>query len=83
METMITSPLLKGDELTKGDVYAIRLTDGRWVRAKFLYERSNDYRSTAYYTHRRNTHFVFTNIATGRTIEIKSRQRIRSIRKDV
>jgi hypothetical protein len=75
METMTTSPLLKGDEMVKGDIYAIRLTDGRWVRGKFLYHRSTNWIKS-----RTMTHFMFENVSTGRTIEIKSRQRIRTIR---
>jgi len=60
--------------LQNGKLYSIRLTDGRWVTGKFLHEKAA---RVIFGNYRQNRHFIFENLSTGRTIEIKSMQRIR------
>ena len=71
--------------LVKGQVYRIRLTDGRWTDGKFLYEKAAHRReSRVYGTYTGpNRHFMFENVRTGREIEIKSMQKIREIRDEL
>lgn len=59
-------------QLVKGAVYRIRLTDGSWTDGKFLYEKAP---SSGHF--RSNRHFMFENLRTGRTIEIKSVLRVK------
>lgn len=67
-------PLSIGDEMVKGMVYRIRLTDGSWTDGQFLYIRETNWLRS-----KTMKHFMFRNVRTDRTIEIKSRQRIRQI----
>lgn len=64
-----------------GKVYRIRLTNGAWVDGRFDgldvlpgYTPKYALRSTP-----TRTHYLFTNVATGRHVAIKSKRRIREI----
>lgn len=67
-------------ELIAGRVYVIKSSSGL-VRAKFISEVIRT-RYTSQHALRKSPerkHYLFENIATGRTIEIKSKLKIRSI----
>jgi hypothetical protein len=72
MNICFTRRLQPNDELTRGEVYLIRLTDGRWVKARF--ERVH---LSSWLKSRTMKHYMFVNLRTDRDIEIKSRERIR------
>lgn len=62
-------------QLVKGEVYRIRLTNGQWVDAVFLfYER----RERNWANYRAVSRWHFRNVATGREVQIKSREKIRA-----
>lgn len=65
--------------LVPGNTYRIRLTDGRWTDGRLLGERVIPAFNTTWRTGRATTHWRFINLATGRDVEIKSRQRIRAL----
>lgn len=67
-------------ELTPGRNYRIRLTSGQWTDGRLLGERVIPAFNATWRTGRATTHWRFINIATGRDVEIKSRQRIRESR---
>lgn len=66
-------------DLERGKIYRIRLTDGFWTDGKFLRLAvyNPHFNPNSYFRLRSTTHFLFENVRTGRTVEIKSRQRIR------
>ncbi len=66
------SLVMENFELVKGQVYRIRLTNGTWTNGVFLYIKE-----TSWLKMKTMKHFMFRNIRTDNTIEIKSRQRIR------
>jgi hypothetical protein len=72
------------EEMVPGKTYKIRLTNGTWTEGVFLRELENkrySYNSNfSYFSFRRNTHYIFTNVRTGRKIEIKSKQRIKAMK---
>ncbi len=63
------------EKLVPGTMYRIRLTNGNWTNGIYIRERISGGGSWG----RAMTHFLFTNTASGREIEIKSRIRIKPV----
>lgn len=69
------TPALKREDLVKGKVYRVRLTDGKWTEATFLYASVR-----AHWPNKQvRTHFNFHNVKTGRLVEIKSLRKVREV----
>lgn len=62
-------------QLVKGEVYRIRLTNGKWTDAEYLYYERSEWNWAKMQAVSR---WHFRNVATGREVQIKSRERIRA-----
>jgi hypothetical protein len=62
-------------EINPGEIRRVKLTSGAWVEARFIgaHEIGGALRMRA------RTRYVFQNLATGRTITLKSRAKIRKV----
>ena len=68
-------------QLEQGKTYQVRLTSGKWVQAEFLSAETNggfDTISQFGPRHiRARTRYQFRNIATGRTITLRSQRKVK------
>lgn len=62
-------------QLVKGETYRIRLTNGGWTDAVFLYYER---RERSWANMRAVSRWHFRNVSTGREVQIKSREKIRA-----
>jgi hypothetical protein len=72
-------------QLEQGKAYKVRLTSGKWVVAEFLEEQSTGgYRVWISGVGmdrriRKETRYHFRNLATGRTITLRSQRKVKQI----